>query len=84
MRIMFLTGGKQDELHLDLVRLTDLITDVDNSNLYGSETGQEAERAYRSILTLSQAIGGSDLLVMTWNRITGRMRKRNKNGKSHI
>lgn len=82
MRLILLTGGKVDDLTLDLVRLTDLITDVDNSNLYGDKTGLAAEDAYKSILTLSKTIGGSQTLVEMWFRITGRMRKRH--GKKNL
>lgn len=82
MRVIVLTSGKQDDLQLDLIRLTDLITDVDNSNLYRDKTGLVAEEAYKSILTLSKVIGGPEVLVSMWDRIVGRMRKRH--GKKNL
>lgn len=82
MRVIVLTSSKQDDLQLDLIRLTDLITDVDNSNLYRDKTGLAAEEAYKSILTLSKVIGGPEVLVSMWDRIIGRMRKRH--GKKNL
>ena len=76
MRLIVLRQSDIDQLKLDLICLSDVIGDLDNTEFYGDRTEAVAEQSYKEILTLSKTLGGSVLMTELWDRITGRMRKR--------
>jgi hypothetical protein len=76
VRLIVLRQSDIDQLKLDLICLSDVINDLDNTEFYGDRTEAVAEQSYRQILTLSKTIGGAGFMTELWDRITGRIRKR--------